>query len=53
MNATKMDKIFAKPYLGCLNGHSDSISVLSKSRNNLIKILSGSYDGEIRAWDVS
>jgi DDB1- and CUL4-associated factor 13 len=28
LNATKLNKIFAKPFLGTLEGHSDGISVL-------------------------
>lgn len=48
-----MDKIFAKPFVGCLVGHSDSISVMAKCPNNLVKIVSGSFDGEIKAWDIS
>lgn len=50
--ATKIDKIYAKPFVGTLLGHSDSISVISKCPNNLAKLVSGSYDGEIVAWDI-
>ena len=53
MIATKTEKIFAKPFIGNLNGHSDAISVLAKCPSNLIKLLSGSYNGEIISWDVS
>lgn len=48
-----MDKIFAKPFVGCLTGHSDSISVLSKCPTNLVKLLSGAFDGEVAGWDLS
>jgi len=45
--------MFAKPFLGALSGHSDSVSVISKCPSSLVKIVSGTFDGEIRAWDVS
>lgn len=45
--ATKIDKIFAQPFLGCMNGHSDGVSVLAKHNQYLTNCLSGSYDGEI------
>lgn len=51
--STKMEKIFAKPFTGALTGHSDSISVLAKCPNNLIKLLSGAFDGEVAGWDLS
>ena len=42
-----MDKIFAQPFLGAMNGHSDGISVMAKSSAHLTHVLSGSMDGEI------
>lgn len=34
-------------------GHSDSISVMAKCQTNLTKLISGSFDGEIKSWDLS
>ena len=51
--ATKLDKIFAKPFVGALSGHSDSISCFAKSLKSLTNFVSGCYDGEIRFWDIS
>ena len=36
-----------------MQGHSDAISVFAKNPNHLTNILSGSFDGEIKAWDLS
>lgn len=36
-----------------MQGHSDAISILAKCQCSLTKFLSGSFDGEIRGWDVS
>jgi WD repeat and SOF domain-containing protein 1 len=43
-----MDKIFAKPFLGALTGHSDGVVALSKSPTMMTNFLSGSFDGEIK-----
>jgi WD repeat and SOF domain-containing protein 1 len=50
--AAKTDKIFAQPFVGNLAGHSDGISVFSKSSKHVSNIVSGSWDGEIRFWDL-
>jgi hypothetical protein len=42
-----MDKIFAKPFLGSLIGHSDAVAVIAKSLHIPTNFISGSYDGEI------
>ena len=47
-----MDKIFAKPFLGCLTGHSDTPSVFAKCPNSLTKFLSGGMNGELIGWDM-
>lgn len=36
-----------------MQGHSDAISVFAKNPNHISNILSGSFDGEIKAWDLS
>ena len=51
--ATKLDKIFAKPFLGSLDGHVDSVHCLSTVRNKVVPLISGSCDGEIKVWDLS
>lgn len=51
--ATKLDKIFAKPFIGSLDGHKDSIHCISTVRNKVVPLISGSCDGEIKVWDLS
>lgn len=51
--ASKLDKIFAKPFIGALDGHKDSVYCVSTIRNKMVPLLSGSYDGEIKVWDLS
>lgn len=52
LNATKLERVFAKPFVGNLDGHKDGISALAKHPKSLSILLSGSYDGEVRLWDV-
>lgn len=53
MNAVKLDKIFAKPFVGAMDGHYDGVSCLSASPTSLVAFFSGACDGEIRIWDLA
>lgn len=52
LNATKLDRVFAKPFIGNLDGHKDGVSTFAKHPHSLSTLCSGSYDGEIRLWDL-
>ncbi|XP_044259546.1 DDB1- and CUL4-associated factor 13 [Tribolium madens] len=52
VNAVKLEKVFAKPFVGNLDGHRDGVSCISKHPKRLSVLISGSYDGEIRVWDL-
>ena len=45
LNAVKLQKIFAKPLVASLQGHSDGVSVIQKCPLVLNKMISGSHDG--------
>jgi WD repeat and SOF domain-containing protein 1 len=45
LNAAKMDKIFAKPFVASLEGHVDAVEVVTRQRGSLTTIASGSWDG--------
>lgn len=53
LNAAKLDKIFARPFVGAMDGHIDSVSCVAKNPNHLKGIFSGSMDGDIRLWDIA
>lgn len=53
MNAVKMERIFARPFICSLDGHRDSVQCVSKHPTQLSLVLSGSCDGEIKIWDVA
>ncbi|KAE8751631.1 hypothetical protein FOCC_FOCC001479 [Frankliniella occidentalis] len=52
MNSVKLERIFAKPFLGNLDGHRDGVSCLAKHPETLSFLASGAYDGEIKFWDL-
>ena len=47
LNAVKLERVFAKPFLGSLDGHRDGISTICKHPQQLPIILSGACDGEV------
>lgn len=53
VNAVKLDKVFAKPFVAALNGHMDGVCSMATSRAGLTTVASGACDGEIRIWDLS
>lgn len=53
LNAVKLDRVFAKPFIGSLDGHSDSIGKLAKHPQKLSTIFSGAFNGEIKLWNLT
>jgi len=51
--ATKIEKIFAQPFLANLSGHADGVAVFAKTSEYLSRFASGDFSGEIRYWDLS
>lgn len=51
--SSKLDKIFAKPFVGALSGHMDSVYCTSTVRNSVVSFVSGACDGEVKVWDLS
>ncbi|CAA6672651.1 unnamed protein product [Spirodela intermedia] len=53
VNAAKLEKIFARPFVGAMDGHADGVSCMAKNPNHLKGIFSASMDGDIRLWDMA
>uniref|UniRef100_H2Z0S1 Sof1-like protein domain-containing protein n=1 Tax=Ciona savignyi TaxID=51511 RepID=H2Z0S1_CIOSA len=53
LNATKLDRVFAKPFIASLDGHRDGVCCMCRHRKKLSSIFSGSCDGEIRQWNLT
>jgi len=45
VNAAKLDRIFAKPFVDALEGHVDAVEVLAKQPDSISTVASGSWDG--------
>lgn len=52
LNAVKLERVFAKPFVGSLEGHKDSVFCICKHPTQLTTLLSGAYDGEVRTWNL-
>lgn len=52
LNSIKLERVFAKPFIGNLDGHQDGISCMAKQSHALSIIASGDYCGEVRVWDI-
>ncbi|MED6150506.1 hypothetical protein PIB30_072943, partial [Stylosanthes scabra] len=52
LNAVKLDKIFARPFIGAMDGHIDGVCCMAKNPTQLKWIFSGAMDGDIRLWDI-
>eukprot|EP00741_Cyanophora_paradoxa_P002677 tig00000615_g2597.t1 len=53
LNAAKLEKVFAKPFIQALAGHSDGVFCMAKNPTQISQIISGSCDGELRIWSLS
>ena len=47
LNAVKLERVFAKPFVASLNGHTDGVNCISRHPTKLSVLLSGSCDGEV------
>ena len=53
VNAAKLDRMFAKPFIAGLEGHSDGIMATCRSRHSLRPFVSGGADGSVMVWDLA
>ncbi|CAE6517316.1 unnamed protein product [Rhizoctonia solani] len=53
LNAAKIERMFAKPFVASLEGHIDGVYTLATKAGDLETITSGSGDGEIIVHDLS
>jgi len=52
LKAVKLEKIFAKPFVKALEGHTDSVKCMSIARKSAAPLLSGSCNGELKLWNM-
>ncbi|GLC33361.1 hypothetical protein PLESTB_000341300 [Pleodorina starrii] len=51
LNAAKLDRVFAKPFLAALP-HDDGVTCLARNPKLVNSIVAGAADGDIRIWDI-
>lgn len=49
LNAVKLERVFAKPFLASLDGHSDMVALLQKHPTQLSSLFSAAADGVVRS----
>ncbi|KAF1816288.1 U3 small nucleolar RNA associated protein [Eremomyces bilateralis CBS 781.70] len=53
LNATKLERMFAAPFLGQLGkGHVDGVYSMAQDPGSLERLASGSGDGVVKVWDL-
>ncbi len=52
-NAAKLERVFAKPFVGSLEGHTDGVNCLARSPRSLSTLASGSCNGEVKLWNLT
>lgn len=45
LNAAKLDRLFAKPFIQSLDGHLDAVEVIARQPGSLTTVASASWDG--------
>lgn len=53
LNATKLERVFAKPFIGNMSGHGDIVNTLMKHQAKLSIMASGAYDGQVKIWNLA
>ena len=53
IRGAKLDRMFAKPFVGSLAGHQDTVLSLALDPCNVSTLVSGSADGGLCIWDAS
>ena len=54
LNATKIERMFAKPFVGQLGyGHRDGVYTIAKNYHVLNKLATASADGVVKYWNMS
>ncbi|KAI8998436.1 WD40-repeat-containing domain protein [Gaertneriomyces semiglobifer] len=53
LNTVKLERLFAKPFVGALSGHIEGVYCVAKHPTKLTTLFSGSADGEVRIWSLA
>lgn len=49
----KLERMFAKPFMGAMGGHREGVTAMRGSGKRLAHLVTGDAEGVIRLWDVA
>lgn len=52
LNAAKLERVFAKPFVASLDGHTDGVNCVVRNPVHVTSIASGACDGQIKFWQL-
>ena len=52
VRAVKVERMFAKPFIGAMDDHSDTVMCAATSPTSLAAFITGAADGEAIVWDL-
>lgn len=52
LNAAKIERIFAKPFMAAFEGHREAVETMSRRPESLTAVASGSWDGGLIVHDI-
>lgn len=52
VRAAKLDRMFAKPFLGAMGGHNDTVEAMALDSTNVAVLATGAADGEVIMWNA-
>ena len=52
VRSAKIDRMFAKPFVGAMSGHHDTVFRMAADPSSLSSLVSGGFDGEVIHWNV-
>ncbi|KAH8924244.1 WD40 repeat-like protein [Atractiella rhizophila] len=53
LNAAKLERMFAKPFVGALESAGDGVYAMCKDYEHLGRVATGSADGMVEVWDLA
>lgn len=53
LNAAKLERVFAMPFIASFDGHNEAVHLLEKHPMRLSTMLSGARDGQIKCWHIA
>jgi len=52
LTSVKLEKMFAKPFICAMDGHTDSVKCLDVAKMSGAPLISGGCDGSLRSWNL-